>query len=360
MRNTILIIFLLLAQNSFSQTDAENTVYKVVEEMPRFPGCEDSDLELAEKKQCAENEMLKFIYSNIKYPSLARQNGVEGKVIVQFEIGKEGEVRNPKIVRNIGDGCGDEVMRVMALMQNNIKWIPGMHKGEKVKVQYTLPVRFKLEGDPPPPPPYYTFGTDTVYYAPTNFPKFKGGEEALNQFLAMNTIYPESGLDSCSVGTIMASLIIQKDGKVNMLDTRDFNQLGTDFLFEAIRVIPQLENKWDLATFDGREVNSFYALKIDFKPTAETCKSVVENYDKSVVLAEDAFNTLMSKEYDKGLEKINEALSNFPTNTEWLTTQGMIYFGLKENDKACGSFQKIRDVELVPNYEDWINTVCQF
>ena len=358
MRIIILIFILGVSQSLFSQEDAEKTVFKVVEEMPRFPGCE--ELPKEERKKCSDNEMLKFIYSNIKYPAEARENGTEGRVVIQFVVGKEGEVLDPKVVRDLENGCGEEVMRVMALMQEEIRWIPGMHKGERVKVQYTLPVKFKLEDDIPPPPPYYIFGTDTVYYAPTSFPKFKGGDEALKKFLATNTIYPESGLDSCSVGTIMASLVIQKDGKVNMLDTRDFNHLGTDFLFEAIRIIPQLENKWDLATFDEREVNSFYALKIDFKPTSETCKSVVENYDKSVVLAEDAFNTLMTKEYDKGLENINKALGTFPNNTEWLTTQGMIYFGLKQNEKACGSFQKIRDVELVPNYEEWINTVCGF
>jgi len=358
MRIIFLITCLFFSQFLLAQNEKDDDVMAVVEEMPRFPGCEDVPLE--ERKKCAENEMLKFIYSNIKYPTLARENGVEGKVIMQFQIGKEGEVLNPKVVRDIGDGCGEEVVRVMELMQKEITWIPGKHKGESVKVQYTLPVKFQLADDIPPPPPYYIFGTDTVYHAPTKFPKFKGGDEALKQFLATQTIYPETGLDSCSVGTIMASLIIQKDGKVNMLDTRDFNQLGTDFLFEAIRIIPQLENKWELATFGEKEVHCFYALKIDFKPTAEKCKTVVEDYERAEVLAEDAFKTLMTKEYDKGLVQIDEALGLFPTNTEWLTTQGMIYFGLQENEKACGSFQKIRDVDLVPQYEEWINVVCGF
>ena len=351
---------MMIFQNAFAQNEKEQKVYKVVEEMPRFPGCEDLGLEKKERKECSEGEMLKFIYSNIRYPDEARENGTEGKVVVQFAINKEGKVENAKVLRDLEFGCGEEVLRIMEKMTEEITWIPGMQKGEKVKVQYTLPIRFKLEEEVAPPPPYYIFGIDTVYYAPTSYPKFKGGEEALNQFLATKTIYPESGLDSCSVGTIMASLVIQKDGKVNMLDTRDFNHLGTDFLFEVIRIIPQLENKWDLATFEEKEVNSFYALKIPFKPTTEVCKSIVEDYEKSEVLAQDAFQTLMSKQYEKGLEKINESLSLFPNNTEWLTTQGMIYFGLKQNENACGSFQKIRDLELVPNYEEWINTVCGF
>ena len=358
MRILFLIFCLVFSQNLFSQEKNNDEVLKVVEEMPRFPGCEDVPLE--ERKQCAENEMLKFIYTNIKYPAMARENGIEGKVFVGFVIGKDGSVLDPKVVKDVGFGCGEEVLRVMQVMQKEKKWIPGKHKGEFVKVQYTLPVNFKLEAAPESPPPYYVFGTDTVYYAPSNFPKFKGGEEALNQFLATQTIYPESGLDSCRVGSILADLVVRKNGTVDLLETRDFNQIGTDFLFETIRMIPQLNDKWELANFEGQPVNSFYTIKVDFKPTNEACKSTVENYERVKILAEDAYQDLVASEYHNGLIKINEALSFYPNNTEWLVTQGMIFFGLNKNENACGCFEKIREQEAVPNYQKWIDTVCGF
>jgi TonB family protein len=117
-------------------------LFKVVEEMPYFPGCE--DLPKAERKACGDKKMLEFIYQNLRYPALARENGVEGTVVVTFIVEADGRIKEPKIVREIGGGCGDEVLRVVNLMPT---WIPGKQKGEAVRVQFNLPVRFKLEGD---------------------------------------------------------------------------------------------------------------------------------------------------------------------------------------------------------------------
>ena len=119
-----------------AQNTGEVELFKMVEEMPRFPGCEDNN------KSCADKKMLEFIYQNLRYPALARENGVEGTVVVSFIVEKNGKITEPKIVREIGGGCGDEVMRVVNLMPT---WIPGKQRGEVVRVQYNLPVRFKLE-----------------------------------------------------------------------------------------------------------------------------------------------------------------------------------------------------------------------
>ena len=122
----------------------EETIFKVVEDMPRFPGCEDKGLtDKNELKKCAEEQMLKFIYGNIKYPAIARENGIEGKAILQFVVEKDGSVTGIKVLREPGGGTGKEADRVVKMMP---KWIPGRQRGQPVKVQYTLPVRFKLEG----------------------------------------------------------------------------------------------------------------------------------------------------------------------------------------------------------------------
>ena len=122
----------------------EETIFKVVEDMPRFPGCEDKGIsDKNELKKCAEEQMLKFIYGNIKYPAIARENGIEGKAILQFVVEKDGSVTGIKVLREPGGGCGKEADRVVKMMP---KWVPGKQRGQAVKVQYTLPVRFKLEG----------------------------------------------------------------------------------------------------------------------------------------------------------------------------------------------------------------------
>lgn len=127
--------------------EIDTKVYKVVEEMPRFPGCEDKGLGRAELKKCAEDEMLKFIYSNIKYPAVARENGIEGRAILQFIVQKDGSIKDVKVLRDPGGGTGMEAERVIKLMNDMpTKWIPGKQRGKPVRVQYALPVSFKLQG----------------------------------------------------------------------------------------------------------------------------------------------------------------------------------------------------------------------
>ncbi len=121
-------------------------IFKVVEQMPRFPGCEDKGTD-KEKEECAKGKMLEFIYKNLKYPAIARENGVDGQVVLQFVVDKDGSITETKIVRDIGAGCGAAAEAVVNSMNSmGAKWTPGKQRGRPVKVLYTLPVKFKLEG----------------------------------------------------------------------------------------------------------------------------------------------------------------------------------------------------------------------
>ncbi|MEZ4910536.1 MAG: energy transducer TonB [Saprospiraceae bacterium] len=124
----------------------EEEIFKVVEQMPRFPGCEDKGTD-KEKDDCAKGKMLEYIYKNLKYPAIARENGVEGQVVIQFVVDRQGKISEAKIVRDIGAGCGAAAESVV-LGMNDLpqKWTPGKQRGRPVKVLYTLPVKFKLEG----------------------------------------------------------------------------------------------------------------------------------------------------------------------------------------------------------------------
>lgn len=99
-----------------------------IQKPPSFPG--------------GEGELLKYLAENIKYPPLARENNIQGVVALTFVVGKDGKVREVKIVKDIGGGCGKEAVRVVESMP---KWIPGEANGNPVKVRFTLPVRFRLE-----------------------------------------------------------------------------------------------------------------------------------------------------------------------------------------------------------------------
>jgi TonB family protein len=106
----------------------EEAVFTVVEKMPEYPGGEDA--------------RIKFMVENIKYPEQAKKNGIQGVVFVSYVVEKDGKISNVKTIRGIGGGCDEEAERVISLMPN---WNPGIQKGQPVRVQFNLPVRFSLD-----------------------------------------------------------------------------------------------------------------------------------------------------------------------------------------------------------------------
>jgi periplasmic protein TonB len=99
-----------------------------VESMPSFPG--------------GEYERRKFLAENLKYPQMAKESGIQGKVYVSFVIEPDGSITNVEILRGIGGGCDEELVRVIKLMP---KWIPGKQRGKAVRVQYNMPIKFTLQ-----------------------------------------------------------------------------------------------------------------------------------------------------------------------------------------------------------------------
>ena len=86
-------------------TSGPTEIFKVVEDAPAFPGCEDEE-DRAEKKKCAEEKMLAFIADNLVYPSVARQLEIEGIVVVSFVVETDGCISGITLVKDIGGGCG--------------------------------------------------------------------------------------------------------------------------------------------------------------------------------------------------------------------------------------------------------------
>lgn len=126
--------------------EKQNEIFEVVEQMPRFPGCEAMAGDDNDKKTCADQKMLQWIYSQIKYPALAREMGVEGTAIISFVVNEKGEIINAEVRKKVGGGCEEEALRVIKEMSKMTdKWTPGKQRGKAVAVRYTLPVRFKLK-----------------------------------------------------------------------------------------------------------------------------------------------------------------------------------------------------------------------
>lgn len=106
----------------------EGKIFTVVEEMPTFPG--------------GEEELFKYLQRNIKYPAIARENGISGRVYVTFVVDKDGKIKDAKILRGVGGGCDEEALRVVRNMPD---WKSGRQNGRPVQVQYNLPVNFTLK-----------------------------------------------------------------------------------------------------------------------------------------------------------------------------------------------------------------------
>ena len=106
----------------------EPEIFVVVEQMPEFPG--------------GDKALYEFLAKNIKYPAVAKDNGIEGKVYIKFVVNEDGSVSQAQDVRGIGGGCDEEALRVVKDMP---KWKAGKQRGKNVKVWYTLPVYFKLQ-----------------------------------------------------------------------------------------------------------------------------------------------------------------------------------------------------------------------
>jgi TonB family protein len=133
----------------YPKTIVKEKIFTVVD-LPRFPGCEGQGKSKQELKECSDAEMLKFIYSNIKYPAKAKENNTQGRVILKFMVDHGGTVKNVETLRDIGDGCGEEAKRVILSMNNmSQKWIAGKARGPVVKAYFTIPVSFRLPSPPP-------------------------------------------------------------------------------------------------------------------------------------------------------------------------------------------------------------------
>ena len=108
--------------------EVSNKVFDVVEEMPSFPG--------------GQGALMSFLNSNIKYPVVAQENGVQGRVIVGFVVERDGSITDVKVMRSVDPSLDREAQRVVKAMP---RWKPGKQNGSAVRVKYTVPVVFRLQ-----------------------------------------------------------------------------------------------------------------------------------------------------------------------------------------------------------------------
>jgi protein TonB len=106
----------------------EGEVLQVAERMPMFPG--------------GDETLINWLYHAIKYPSIAHDKGIQGRVMVQFTVNKDGSIVDTEIFKGVHPSLDEEALKVVKSMP---KWTPGMQKGKTVRVRYTMPIMFRLQ-----------------------------------------------------------------------------------------------------------------------------------------------------------------------------------------------------------------------
>lgn len=242
-------------------TEDDDDIFDVVEEMPVFPG--------------GQTGLMEFIAKNLRYPVKAQKEGIQGRVIARFIVEKDGSVSNLAVARRSASSELDaEAIRVLSTMP---KWTPGKQRGKEVRVKYTVPIAFRLSG------PEVEEIKDSklmevvvVGYAPKDdiitpevvlesaeiMPKYPGGASGLMSYLARNIKYPFDAQQSKTQGRVVIQMIVNKDGHV--ISPKVIQSVSPSLDAEAIRVVMGMP-RWEPGKNDGQTVAVQYTLLITFK-----------------------------------------------------------------------------------------------
>ena len=231
-----------------SGNSEEGEIFQVVEEQPMFPG--------------GMEEMMKFLQQNIKYPKEAQEQGKQGRVIVQFVVNKDGSITGDSVVRSVDPLLDAEALRVVRSMPN---WTPGKQKGKPVRVRFTLPVTFHLNGDAPKQAtevkqPEAT--DDKIFQVVEDQPEFPGGMEGLMKHLSKEIKYPKEAQEKGTQGRVIVQFVVRKDGSIT--DAKIMKPVDPLLDAEALRVVSEMPN-WIPGKQRGEAVNVRFTLPVMFR-----------------------------------------------------------------------------------------------
>lgn len=248
--------------------DPSDQVFTVVEVMPEFPG--------------GQGALLQFLARSVKYPVIAQENGIQGRVTASFIVEKDGSISDIEVIRGVDPSLDKEAVRVLSQMPN---WKPGTQRGKEVAVKYTVPVTFRLQGkDNNKPAPsgdqkednngiiVVGYGeqkstesvdaSNQVFVMVEKMPQFPGGEDALNRFIAKTVQYPVIAQQNGIQGRVICSFIINPDGSISDVEVTQGVDPSLDK--EALRVINQMP-KWTPGMQRGKAVKVKYTTPVTFR-----------------------------------------------------------------------------------------------
>ncbi|TPE44274.1 energy transducer TonB [Pontibacter mangrovi] len=204
---------------------ADEPTYTFVEKMPVFEG--------------GMGAMMQFIGSQVTYSSAQP----EGMVVLSFIVDKDGSIDSVAVVKSLDPALDAACVNAVKAMEG--KWTPGVQKGEKVPVRFTLPVKF---GQPKPDK-----------NAPETMPEYKGGAAAFKAFMKKNARYPRKGTKH---GTVVVSFVINEDGSLSDYKIKSSVEPALDK--EALRLAKLTDGNWLPPVKDGKQTKLEYTMPVYF------------------------------------------------------------------------------------------------
>ena len=223
-------------RNATNKAETEDTI-KCTEETPaQFPG--------------GEEALYAFLFNNLIYPQKAKNFDHQGKVIVAFDVEKDGSLSNITVKKSVWPELDSEAVRVISLMP---KWQPAtlISSGEPVRTHMALPINFQLHGDE----------DEEIHNVVEKEAQFPGGDKALKSFLFNNLNYPKKAVKKGIQGTVLVEFVVEKDGTISNIRVK--RSVSRELDAEAVRVV-SIMPKWKPATLKGEIVRSLYRLPIHF------------------------------------------------------------------------------------------------
>jgi TonB family protein len=233
-------------------TEDPNKIFTSVEQIPVFPG--------------GFEGFSKYLAQNIHYPADAVKNKVEGKVFLTFVVERNGSLADIKVLRGVSPDIDAEALRVMKASPH---WRPGIQNGRPVRVQFSVPISFKLSAQSGVDPSKRMDSImnlpagQKIFSAVEQEPTPPGGMGAFYDYITRNTVYPKSAKDQDIQGKVFLTFTVEKDG--SLTNIKVLRGLSTDVDAEAIRVLKNAP-KWKPGIQNGRAVRVQYNIPISFPP----------------------------------------------------------------------------------------------
>lgn len=280
----------------------------VPEYMPGFPG--------------GENALKDYISEHLKYPPLAVEGDITGRVFVGFVVMEDGSLDCFKVIRGLGYGCDEAALEVF---KNMPKWMPAMQRGKAISYPYTVPVRFCFDCE-------NKMLEQEIVNSVEEAPEFPDGIEAMEDFIKANLVYPQEAIDAGIEGKVFVSFVVEVDGSVSSIKVLQGIGYGCD---EAAMAVVNKMPKWKPAIQRGKPVRYQNYVLVNFSK-------------EDIVEQELMYVVEQTPEYPGGFEAMSDFINAnlvYPQEAIDAGIEGRVFVGFwVETDGSLSDIKVLRGI----------------